>query len=195
MTIGLLAALATVAVVTGASIERADAQMQQVTDGFNPSDPQWALGNPFMSSGWGAGSSMNQPAYTAPLGSGMVGLSVASYGVNATGGNFFSPSLAFPTSQQPNWLPNFGSASVTSVVGNYKSAPNAALFGGLYTTASFGITSISTNPAGFSGLPNFTAGNDAVGFSAKAGLGLQLTPQITIEGSVGVTQMPTSTLR
>ena len=190
----------TVVLAAGALIERADAQMQQLNEGFNAFDPQWALGNPFMSSGFGLGSNIavgiNQQAYTARLGSGTVGLSVESYGANATAGNFLGPALAFPTSQRQDWFSNLGNpASFTSVVGSYKSAPDAALFDGLYTTASFGITSISTNPTGFSGLPNFTAGNDAVGFSAKAGLGLQLTPQITIEGSVGVTQMPTSAFR
>jgi hypothetical protein len=85
-------------------------------------------------------------------------------------------------------------ASFTSVFGSYKSTPDTAL-NGLYTTASFGVTTFKANPSGFSGLPSFSGGNDVSGFSASAGVGLQLTPQISIEGSVGFTQGPASTFR
>ena len=58
----------------------------------------------------------------------------------------------------------------------------------------FGVTSFKTNP-NFSGLTNFSGGNDGAAFSASAGVGLQLTPQISIEGSVGWTQAPSGTFR
>lgn len=87
---------------------------------------------------------------------------------------------------QSNWFTGLGSGfSGSSVVGSYKSDP--AMYNGLYTTASFGMTNISANPSGFSGLPGFTT--DATAVTARAGLGLQITPQISIEGSVGFTQM------
>jgi hypothetical protein len=201
------------ALATGRLAEPANAQaMQQVNgsqasgsqasgsqaSGFNALDPQWAFANPFISSGFGAGSSMataiNQQATTAPLGSGAMGLFVAS---NAGGANGISNSLFGPlqTSQRQDWFANLANpASFTSVVGSYKSAPDAAL-NGLYTTASFGVTTFRANPLGYSGLPNFSAGNDVSAFSARAGVGLQLTPQISIEGSVGFTQGPASTFR
>lgn len=197
--IGLMAALA-----MGTSIKPAHAQAMaqtqtqtQQSNGFNALDPQWAFANPFMSAGFGAGSTMatavNQQAYATPLGSGTMGLFVESYngGASAISSNLFG---TLPTSQRQDWFANLGSpASFTSVYGSYKSAPDTAL-SGLYTTASFGVTTIKANPLGYSGLPNFS-GNDVSAFSARAGLGLQLTPQISIEGSVGFTQGPGSTFR
>jgi hypothetical protein len=185
-----------VTLATGALAAPAHAQAQPVT-GFNPFDPQWALANPYTPFGFNAGSNMtpgtNQQAYTAKLGSGTVGLFVESGGIS---GNSFGPQFVSPTSGQPDWFTNVGDpAWRTSVVGSYKSNPNAALLGGLYTTASFGVTSIRTNPSGLPGLTNFYAGNDAVGVTASAGLGLQLTPQISVEGSFGYTQMPASAFR
>jgi len=182
---------------TSAVVAPAHAQAQSVT-GFNPFDPQWAaLANPYTPFGFNAGLNMapgtNQQAYTAKLGSGTVGLFVESGGIS---GNSFGPQFVFPTSERQDWFTNAGDpAWRTSVVGSYKSNPNAALLGGLYTTASFGVTSIRTNPSGLPGLTNFYAGNDAVGVTASAGLGLQLTPQISVEGSFGYTQMPASTFR
>jgi hypothetical protein len=167
--------------------------------GFNPYDPQWALATPF---GFSAGSSLapgiSQQAYTTKLGSGTVGLFAATntqdYGARAIGstGNFFDPLPFSPIAQRGNWFTNLGdSAWRSSFVGSYKSNPNDALLNGLYTTASFGMTSFKTGPAGLPGLTNFTTGNDAVAVSATAGVGLQITPQISIEGSVNFTQMPT----
>jgi len=182
---------------TSAVVAPAHAQAQSVT-GFNPFDPQWAaLANPYTPFGFNAGLNMapgtNQQAYTAKLGSGTVGLFVESGGIS---GNSFGPQFVFPTSERQDWFTNAGDpAWRTSVVGSYKSNPNAALFGGLYATASFGVTSIRTNPSGLPGLTNFYAGNDAVGVTASAGLGLQLTPQISVEGSFGYTQVPASTFR
>ena len=185
----LMATLATLALAAPAR-----AQAQPVT-GFSPFDPQWALASPYTSFGFNSGANpafgTSQQAYTAKLGSGTVGLFVESGGIS---GNFFGPQFASPTSAQQDWFTNLGDpAWRTSVVGSYKS--NAALLGGLYTTASFGVTSIRTNPSGLPGLTNFYAGNDAVGVTASAGLGLQLTPQISVEGSFGFTQMPASTFR
>jgi hypothetical protein len=187
---------------TGALIAPAHAQMQQV-DGFGAYAPQWALGNPYMFSGLNAGSSMatgiNQQAYTAPLGSGTVGLFVESNGgagAIGSGGNLFGPLSASPTSLRDDWSANLGnSAWRTSVFGSYKSAPNTELFNCLYTTAGFGVTSIKASPPGLPGLSNFTAGNDVVGVTARAGVGLQLTPQISVEGSFSWTQVPGSALR
>jgi hypothetical protein len=186
-----------VTLATGALMERAHAQAQPLI-GFNALDPQWAFARPYMSSGWNAG---NQPAYTATFGSGTVGLFVQSNvrdGAGASGisSNLFGPLLFSPTSQRQDWFANLGSPDWrTSIFGSYKSAPDTALFNGLYTTASFGVAAIRTNPLGFSGLPNFSAGNDVVGLTASAGLGLQLTPQITIEGSFSWSQVPSSTFR
>ena len=170
----------------------------QAVTGFNPFDPQWAaLANPYTPFGFNAGSNMapgtDQQAYTAKLGSGTLGLFVESGGIS---GNPFGPQFVSPTSERQDWFTNLGeTAWRTSVVGSYRSNPNAALLGGLYTTASFGVTSIRTNPSGLPGLTNFYAGNDAVGVTATAGLGLQLTPEISIEGSFGYTQVPASTFR
>ena len=68
------------------------------------------------------------------------------------------------------------------------------MFNGLYTTASFGLTDFRTNLPGLSGLTNFS-GNDLVGVTASAGVGFQLTPNISVEGSVSWSQMPSSTFR
>jgi hypothetical protein len=173
--------------------------------GFNPYDPQWALATPF---GFSAGSNLapgiGQQAYTMKLGSGTVGLFAATnnqdYGSRAIGstGNFFDPLPFSPLAQRSNWFSGLGdSAWRSSFVGSFKSNPNDALLGGLYTTASFGVTSFKTGPAGLPGLTNFSGGNgnDAVAVSATAGVGVQITPQISIEGSVGFTQMPPSAFR
>jgi hypothetical protein len=192
-----------VTLTAGVLIEPAHAQAQQA-DGFNASAPQWALTNPYLFSGLNAGSNIatgtNQQAYTAPFGSGTVGLFVESNvrdggaGASGTSGNWFGPLLVSPTSQREDWFANLANPGWrTSVFGSYKSAPNAGLFNGLYTTAGFGVTSIRTNPSGFSGLPNFS--NDVAAVTARAGLGLQVTPQITVEGSVSWTQVPASTFR
>jgi hypothetical protein len=189
-----------IALVTGALIATAHAQqMQQVNEGYNALDPQWTLASPFMSAGFGAGSNFapgsGQQFYSAKVGSGTVGLFAESSdgGASGTPGSLFNHLLASPLQQ--NWFANLGDpASRTSVFGSYRSNPDTALFNGLYTTASFGVTSLKMNPSGFSGLPNFTGG-DAVAMTANAGVGLQLTPQIFVEGSVGVTQVQTSPFR
>jgi hypothetical protein len=184
---------------TGGLIAPASAQAPQVS-GFNAYDPRWALASPYTFSGFNTGSNfaaVDQQAYTATFGTGTVGLfveSVRSDVAGATTGNFFGAAPAFPTSRQ-DWFASLGdSAWRTSVVGSYKSAPDAGL-NGLYTTASFGVTSFKTDPSGFSGLTNFSAGNDGVAFTASAGVGLQLTPQISIEGGFSWTQVPSSTFR
>lgn len=175
---------------TGGQAAPAYAQAQPVA-GFSPFDPQWALANPFTSFGFTAAGT-SQQAYTAKLGSGTVGLSVESGGIS---GNYFGPQFAFPTSERQDWFTGLGdTAWRTSVVGGYKSNPSAAL-GGLYSTASFGVTSIRTNPSALPGLTNLYTGNDATGVTATAGLGLQLTPQISVEGSIGYTQGPVSPFR
>lgn len=177
-----------VTLATSAFVAPARAQTQPVA-GFSPFDPQWAFANPFTRFAPGT----NQQTYTAKLGSGTVGLLVESGGIS---NNFFSPQFVSPTSQRQDWFTELADpAWRTSIVGSYKSNPNAALFDGLYTTASFGVTSIRSNPTGLPGLTNFFAGNDAVGVTASAGLGLQLTPEISIEGSFGYTQMPAPTFR
>jgi hypothetical protein len=196
--IGLMAALAAGAPIAPAHAQAMAQTQTQQPNGFNALDPQWAFANPFMSAGFGAGSTMataiSQQAYATPVGSGTMGLFVASNsgGASAISSNMFG---TLPTSQRQDWFANLGSpTSFTSVVGSYKSAPDMAL-NGLYTTASFGVATIKANPLGYSGLPGFSAGNDVSAFSARAGVGLQLTPQISIEGSVGFTQGPTSTFR
>ena len=193
--------------MAGALIEPADAQAQQL-NGFATGSsadefyPLWA--KPYMSSGFNAGSNIangsSQPLYIARFGSGVAGIFLQSNGRDDGGGtfgNFAGPQFTSPTSlRQDLFGMNLGNpAWRTSIVGTYKSEPNAALFNGLYTTASFGVTSFRTNPPGFAGLTNFSAGNDVVGLRASAGVGLQLTPQISIEGSIGWTQVPTSTFR
>jgi hypothetical protein len=171
--------------------------------GFNPYDSQWALTAPF---GFNAASSMipgvERQAYTMKLNSGTVGLFAATntqdYGARAIGssGNFFDP-LPFSSVGQPGaWFSSLGDSSWrSSFAGSYKSNPNDALLNGLYTTASFGVTSFRTSPAGLPGLTNFTPGNDAVALTATAGVGVQITPQISIEGSVGFTQRQGSNFR
>ena len=51
------------------------------------------------------------------------------------------------------------------------------------------MTSFKASPAGLPGLTNFTAGNDTTAMTVSAGVGYQISPNITIEGSVGFTQM------
>jgi hypothetical protein len=188
--------------VMGTLIEPAYAQAQTV-NGFNPYDPQWAFANPAMPFGFNGGSGgaagITQPA---PFGSGTMGLFVASNapdnGARAIGssGNFFDPLPFASTLPRQDWFASLGDpAWRTSFVGSYKSAPNPDLLGGLYTTASFGVTTFQTNPSGLPGLTNFTAGNGITATTASAGLGLQLTPQINIEGSVSFTQGPVSNFR
>jgi hypothetical protein len=201
--------------LTGAPVERARAQAMQVTgandtgsasagagsSGFNPYDPQWALAAPFGFS-TGSGFATSQPVYTAKLGSGTLGLFAASNvpdnGARAMGssGNFFDPLPFSPIAQRGTWFTSLGdSAWRSSFVGTYKSNPNDSPLNGLYTTASFGVTNFQTGPGGLPGLTNFTTGNDATAVTATAGVGFQITPQISIEGSVGFTQMPPSTFR
>ncbi len=185
----------------GAPVEPALAQAQQL-NGSNELYPQWLVANPYIANGFVAGSSfatgVNQQAYATKLGSGVVGLFVESNdGARANGisGNFFGASSTFPTSQRENWFSNLGNpAWRTSVFGSYKSDVNAGLFNGLYTTASFGLTDFKSNLPGFSGLTNFS-GTDLVGVTASAGVGFQLTPNISVEGSVSWSQMPSSTFR
>jgi hypothetical protein len=169
----------------------AHTQAMQQVGGFDAYDPQWAQASSSMSSGFAGFNDMSgiyQPAYQAKLSSGgTVGLYVSSSDSWRSGfgpsGNLFG--AMGPSSLQPNWFTGIGSGfSGSSMVGSYKSDPT--MFNGLYTTASFGVTTISANPSGFSGLPGFTT--DATAVTARAGVGLQLTPQISIEGSVGFTQ-------
>jgi len=187
----------------GAPIAPADAQMMQQVDGRagDESYPQWA--KPYFSPGFG--SANIQPAYTAKIGSGTVALFVDSNvpdtSVGGISGNFFSPLSVSPMPLRQDWFgasfsgPGFAGSSLanpawkTSIYGSYKSDPGTALFNGLYTTASVGITRYATNPLGYAGLPGFT-GNEVTGVRASAGLGLQLTPRITVEGSVGFIQAP-----
>ena len=180
------------AVATSARIAPVEAQAMQQVGGFDAYDPQWAQASSSMASGFAGFNDMSgiyQPAYQAKLSSGgTVGLYVSSSD-NWTGG--FGPSSNLfgalaPSPLQPNWFTGIGSGfSGSSMVGSYKSDP--AMFNGLYATASFGVTNISANPSGFSGLPGFTT--DATAVTARAGVGLQITPNISIEGSVGFTQM------
>jgi hypothetical protein len=171
--------------------------------GFNPYDPQWALAAPF---GFNAAAGMtpgiDRQAFTTKFGSGTIGLFAATntqdYGARAIGssGNFFDP-LPFSNIARPGaWFSSLGDSSWrSSFAGSYKSNANNALLNGLYTTASFGVTSFKTGPAGLPGLTNFTAGNDTTALTATAGVGVQITPQLSIEGSVGFTQMQGSNFR
>jgi hypothetical protein len=191
------------ALATSVSIEPANAQaMQQVNgppatasqsndsqaSGFNALDPQWAFANPFMASRFGLGpmaTGVSQQAYATKFDSGTVGLFVES---NAPSSSHF-----FGASQQ-EWFSGLGDpAWRTSMFGSYKSDPRAGMFDGLYTTASFGVTNFKTNPS----LPgmNFAGSNDLTAVTVSVGAGLQLTPNITIEGSIGFTQMQNSNFR
>jgi hypothetical protein len=189
------------ALVAGVCTGPGRAQAQQF-NGSGELYPQWLVGNAYMPMGFAAGpefaAGTSQQAYTAKLGSGIVGLFVESNNgarLNGVSGNFFGTSSAFPTSQREDWFSNLGNpAWRTSVFGSYKSDLSAGLFNGLYTTASFGLSDIKTNLPGFSGLTNFSS-NDLVGITASAGVGLQLTPNISIEGGVSWTQVPNSTFR
>lgn len=189
------------AMATGALVEPAHAQAQQVNGlltsrAADESYPQWAT--PYLFSGLNAGSGNNQQAYTTKFGSGVVGIysNVRDDGAGASGtfNNLFGR-FDPPTSLRQDWFgTNLGNpAWRTSVFGSYKSEPG--LFNGLYTTASFGVAGIRTNPAGFSGLTNFSGSNDVVGLTAGAGVGLQLTPNITVEGGFTFTQVPGSAFR
>jgi hypothetical protein len=188
-----------VALTTGRSIKPANAQaMQQVSapqgagsqagnaqpSGFNALDPQWTFANPFMSSRFGFGPITSQQVYATKLDSGMAGLFVESNAPNSS--NFFAA--------QQDWFSGLNDpARRTSMFGSYKSDPRAGMFDGLYTTASFGVTNFKTNPS----LPgmNFAGNNDLTAVTASVGAGLQLTPNITIEGSIGFTQMQNSNFR
>ena len=170
--------------------------------GFNPYDPQWALAAPFGFNAAGMTPGIDRQAFTTRFGSGTIGLFAATntqdYGARAIGssGNFFDP-LPFSNIARPGaWFSSLGDSSWrSSFAGSYKSNANNALLNGLYTTASFGVTSFKTGPAGLPGLTNFTAGNDATALTATAGVGVQITPQLSIEGSVGFTQMQGSNFR
>ncbi|MDE2065792.1 MAG: hypothetical protein KGK01_02585 [Bradyrhizobium sp.] len=161
------------------------------TAGFNPYDPHWAMATPF---GFNT-AAPGVEAYALKLNSGTLALYSATntedYGAHRIGstGNLFDP-LPFSSSTQPGaWFSGLGdSAWRSSVVASYKSNPNDTL-GGLYTTANFGMTSFKTDPAGLPGLTNFTSGNDASAMTVSAGVGYQISPHLTIEGSVGFTQM------
>jgi hypothetical protein len=190
----------TATLATCALVEPANAQAQQ-SNGINEFDSRWGFATPFTSAGLNADSNIagiSRQAFTAPLGSGTVGLLVESNRDNGAGAssNLFGSMLASPLPQRQGWFANLANPDWrTSVFASYHSAPITGLFNGLYTTASFGLTSISATPPAFSGLPNFTSGNDVVGMTARAGVGLQLTPSVTVEGSVSWTQVPNSTFR
>jgi hypothetical protein len=166
---------------------------------FNPYDPQWALAAPFA---FNMGSGVDRQVSTMKLGSGTLGLVAITnnqdYGARAIGssGNFFDP-LPFSSMVQPSpWFSSLNNTAWrSSFVGSYKSNPNDSAINGLYTTASFGVTNLQTGPASLPGLTNFTSGNNATAMTATAGVGYQITPQITIEGSVGFTQIQASPLR
>jgi hypothetical protein len=167
--------------------------------GFNPYDPQWSLAAPF---GFNTAPGVDRHISTMKIGSGTLGLFSASntqdYGARAIGssGHFFDPLPFSSIAPSGAWFSSLGdSAWRSSFVGSYKSNPNDALLNGLYTTASFGVTSFKTGPAGLPGLTNFTTGNDATALTATAGVGYQITPQLSIEGSVGFTQMQGSNFR
>jgi hypothetical protein len=159
--------------------------------GFNALDPQWAFANPFMASRFGFGpmaTSVSQEAYATKFGSGTVGLFVESNAPSSS--NYFGGLAA----AQRDWFSGLGDpAQRTSMFGSYKSDPRAGMFDGLYTTASFGVTNFKTNPS-LPGL-NFAGNNDLTAVTASVGAGLQLTPNITIEGSIGFTQMQNSNFR
>jgi hypothetical protein len=184
-----------------ALVAPANAQAQQADDlGFwgTASAPLWA--RPYLFSGFnGSSLATTGSAYTTKLGSGTVGMFVESYGGQGNGGwtgsgvgNYFSSTSSFPTSPRENWLNAGDPAWRTSVIG-YKSEPNAN-FSGIYTTASFGLTNLKTSPLGITGLTNFSGG-DAAAMTASAGLGVKLTPNLTLEGSVSFTQVQPSGFR
>jgi hypothetical protein len=194
------------ALATSGSIKPANAQaMQQVNgppatasqandsvaSGFNALDPQWAFANPFTASRFGLGpmaTGVSQQAYATKFDSGTVGLFVES---NAPSPSNYFGGLAVA---QQDWFTGLGDpAWRTSMFGSYKSDPRAGMFDGLYTTASFGVTNFKTNPS-FPGM-NFTGNNDLTAVTASVGAGLQLTPNISIEGSIGFTQMQNSNFR
>jgi len=198
--IGLMAMLATSAPVYAQAMQGSNNVPGSSTppansnaSGFNPYDPQWALAAPFA---FNTAPGVDRQVYTMKLSSGTLGLISASnngdFGARAIGstGNMFDP-LPFASMAQPSpWFSSLGNAAWrSSFVGSYKSNPNDSAINGLYTTASFGVTNFQTGPAGLPGLTNFTSGNNPVAMTATAGVGYQITPQITIEGSVGFTQM------
>jgi opacity protein-like surface antigen len=157
--------------------------------------PQWA--RPYLFSGFGSGlaAASSQQAYTGKFGSGMLGLSVNSYSRDEDAGaasSYLAPSLVSSMAQRQDW---YGSSFAnpawrTSVVGTYKTEPNSPF----YTTASFGVAGYKPNLSGL-GLTNFTTGNEATGMTASAGVGVQVTPNITIEGGFTFTQGPPSGFR
>jgi hypothetical protein len=167
--------------------------------GFNPYDPQWAMAAPFA---FNMAPGVDRQVSTMKVGTGTLSLFSASnnqdFGARAIGssGNMFDP-LPFSAMAQPSpWFSSLGnSAWRSSFVGSYKSNPKDSLIDGLYTTANFGVTNFQTGPAGLPGLTNFTQGNNAVAMTATAGVGYQITPQISIEGSVGFTQIQGAPLR
>ena len=174
-------------------------QQLNVGSAVDPSYPQWAA--PYLFSGFNAGSGIaaasNQQLYTAKLGSGIVGLSVNSYsrddGAGGIAGNYLAPSPMSSMAQRQDW---FGSSFAnpawrTSVAGTYKTDQNSPF----YTTASFGVAGYKPNFSGLSGLSGFSAGNEATGLTASAGGGVQVTPNITIEGGFTFTQGPPTAFR
>jgi hypothetical protein len=193
-----------IALATGGSPAHAQA-MQQVSasqgaatqagnsqaSGFNALDPQWAFANPFMASRFGLGpmaTGVSQQAFATKFGSGTVGLFAESNAPSSS--NYFG---GLGVAQQ-DWFSGLGDpAWRTSMFGSYKSDPKAGMFVGLYTTASFGVTNFKTNPS-FPGM-NFAGNNDLTAVTASVGAGLQLTPNISIEGSIGFTQMQNSNFR
>jgi len=191
---GICLTLAAAAAPSGAQAQQADGfGLWGTANGFYP---LWA--RPYLFSGFDS-SNPTASGYTTKLGSGTVGMFVESYGqgnggwASGSSSNYFGSMSGSPTSLRENWFAAGDPSWRTSIVGSYKSEPNTAL-NGIYTTASFGVTSIKTNPLGIAGLTNFS-GNDAVGLTASAGLGVKLSPNITLEGSVSWTQMQPSAFK
>src|SRR5271154_2647196 len=91
-----------------ALLEPANAQAPQFND-FNAFDQQWALARPYAAWGLNANfgaTGINRQVYTAPFGSGMVGLFVDSNAAGASGtyGNLLGPGTAFPSSLRQDWF-------------------------------------------------------------------------------------------
>jgi hypothetical protein len=192
MAVGVICLMATL--VAGASVAPAQAQAMSV---FNPYDPQWAaVSSPYSFLGFDAGSNLtpgtSQQVFSTKVSSGTVGLFVES---GAVSGNLFGSQFMSPTFGPYGFSGLADSTWKSSIVGSYKSNLGIASVDGLYTTARLGITSFSTTPVGPPGLTSLFGNTNATGVTASAGVGLQLTPQITIEGSVGFTQGPVSPFR
>ena len=122
-------------------------------------------------------------AFTTKFGSGTIGLFAATntqdYGARgrSEAAGISSTHCRSPILPDPAPGSRVGDLSWrSSFAGSYKSNPNDALLNGLYTTASFGVTSFKTSPAGLPGLTNFTTGNDATALTATAGVGPDYAP-------------------